>query len=197
MATFPATIKPARLDFSLVGNTRTFRSELAGDEQVLKLPGAHWVVSMTFDLYTRAELAELEAFLHDLEGAAGTFSLWNHRHENPRGSAPGTPLVKGASQGGKSLITDGWTVSQSAILKPGDFFAVNGELKQITAEAASDGSGDSTLAITPALRASPADGAALTTTKALGTFRLTTDAAARIQHLGPHMTLSLTAREHF
>jgi len=108
----------------------------------------------------------------------------------------GTPLVKGAAQvttyalskdtQTQSLITDGWTVSQTGILKAGDVltiagvYSVNartrvstGNLLQLTVmeDADSDGSGDSTLTVSPPMIASgpyqtcdagPADGAALT-----------------------------------
>lgn len=102
------------------------------------------------------------------------------------GIATGTPLVKGASQSGTSLITQGWTASQTAILKDGDIFtiadvfAVNpitkqstGALQQfvVTADANSDGSTDSTLSISPTILATtdyqtvdalPADNAVIT-----------------------------------
>lgn len=77
-----------------------------------------------------------------------------------------TPLVNGASQSGSSLITDGWAAS-TAILKEGDtftvgddVFAVNprsrqstGELRRfvVTADTSSDGSGDATIPISPAI----------------------------------------------
>lgn len=110
----------------------------------------------------------------------------------------GTPLVKGASQettyalskdtGTQSFITDGWTVSQTGILKAGDIFtiagvyAVNrrtrestGELAQfvVTADADSPATttGATTFTIAPPIitsgafqtvDASPADNAAIT-----------------------------------
>jgi hypothetical protein len=106
------------------------------------------------------------------------------------GVATGTPLVNGASQTGSSLITDGWTASQTPIVKRGDVFTIttganlvhsinpvnyqsNGFRQQftVTADANSDGSGNATLSISPAITvtgaqqtvtASPSDGAAIT-----------------------------------
>ncbi len=40
---------------------------------------------------------------------------------SPRGAATGTPLVKGASQTGNTLTTDGWTTGVTGILKAGDW----------------------------------------------------------------------------
>jgi len=90
------------------------------------------------------------------------------------GVATGTPLVNGASQGvtyaaskdtwSQSLITDGWTNSQTGILKAGDVFTIagvysvnrrtresTGSLAQFTVlvDADSDGSGDSVPSISP------------------------------------------------
>lgn len=102
------------------------------------------------------------------------------------GQLGGTPLVNGASQTGSSLVTDGWTAAAANRLKKGDVFTVagvysvnpvtkasTGILQQfvVTADAASDGSGNSTVGIYPAIvtsgvtqtvSGSPADNAVLT-----------------------------------
>lgn len=117
------------------------------------------------------------------------------------GPLGGTPLVNGANQGlinsgttdnpyaaTTSLITDGWTASAAARLKQGDtftlanVFSVNPETKAstgvlqsfvTTADVSSDGSGNLTAVISPAIiaggayqnvTARPADNAALTIT---------------------------------
>lgn len=82
------------------------------------------------------------------------------------GARGGTPVVNGAGQTGASLITDGWSNSITGVLKAGDIFtiagmyAVNpvtkqstGRLQQftVTADANSDGSGNSTLSISPSI----------------------------------------------
>ena len=115
------------------------------------------------------------------------------------GGLGGTPLVNGANQGlinsgatdnpysaTTSLVTDGWTAAAANRLKRGDVFtiagvfSVNPETKQstgllqqfvVTADAASDGSGNLTATIYPAIiaggayqnvTARPADNAAIT-----------------------------------
>lgn len=112
------------------------------------------------------------------------------------GVATGTPLVNGASQNvtyaaskdtqTQTLITDGWTNSQTGILKAGDVFtlagvyavnrrtrATTGELAQFTviSDADSDGSGNATFTISPPIitsgpyqtcDAAPANNAAIT-----------------------------------
>lgn len=109
------------------------------------------------------------------------------------GQRGGTPLVNGATQTGSSLITDGWTSAAANRLKKGDAFtlagvysvnpvtkASTGVLQQfiVTADAASDGSGNATLSIYPAITTSgvtqtvsgsPADDAPLTIVGTLST----------------------------
>jgi hypothetical protein len=115
------------------------------------------------------------------------------------GALGGTPLVNGANQGTSnsgstdnpyasttSLVTDGWTAAAANRLKAGDViniagvYAVNLENKQatsllqdfvVTADVASDGAGNATIVISPAIiaggsyqnvTARPADNAAIT-----------------------------------
>lgn len=102
------------------------------------------------------------------------------------GAHGGTPLVNGASQTGTSLVTDGWTASVSGLLKQGDVFTIagvygvnpvsrqsTGKLQKfvVTSDRASNGSGQATLEIYPAITTSgayqtvtnsPADNAAIT-----------------------------------
>jgi hypothetical protein len=117
------------------------------------------------------------------------------------GPLGGTPLVNGANQGlinsgatdnpfaaTTSLVTDGWTAAAAARLNQGDtftiagVFSVNPETKVstgvlqsfvVTANVSSDGSGNATVVISPAIiaggayqnvTARPADNAALTIT---------------------------------
>lgn len=87
------------------------------------------------------------------------------------GALGGTPLVNGASQTGSSVITDGWTASAAQRLNVGDVlqftgvYAVNpqnrrstGQLRDftVTANASSDGSGNMTISISPAIVATGA-----------------------------------------
>ncbi|GGE36335.1 hypothetical protein GCM10007276_12270 [Agaricicola taiwanensis] len=112
------------------------------------------------------------------------------------GPLGGTPLVNGADQdvtyasvkdtGVQTLVTDGWTAAAAARVNAGDVFTINGVydvnpvtkavlpfLKKFTVvnAASSDGSGNATITIAPAIVASgafqnvsaaPADNAALT-----------------------------------
>lgn len=102
------------------------------------------------------------------------------------GAYSGTPVVNGAGQTGSSLVTNGWGNSITGMLNVGDVFtiagvnAVNPKNRQstgvlqnfvVTSTASSDGAGNSTISIYPAITttgayqtvtASPANGAAIT-----------------------------------
>ena len=165
--------------FGLIANTQTFRSPLDGTVQTLELTGAIWGASYILPPMTRAEAAAWTAFLSDLLGQAGRFFGFDPDATTPRGSGGSdAPQVKGGSQTGKTLNTDTWTIDQTGLLLPGDFFEVNGELKKVTASVNSDGAGDATIAFTPSLRASPTDNALLTLNNPTCTMMLSGDAQA-------------------
>jgi hypothetical protein len=116
------------------------------------------------------------AFLLSLNGQQGTFLLGDPLGSTVRGVGTGTPLVKGASQTGNSLITDGWTASQTGILKAGDYFQLgsssSSKLYKVLADANSDGSGDATFDIWPSINTAVDNNSALTIASAKGAFRL-------------------------
>jgi hypothetical protein len=143
-----------RSDWGLASNSAIFGDPLKGAVQTLARPGAKWTVTMYFDSLGEDERAELAAFLVQLRGHENRAKIYNHAHTQ-RGYAGGTPLVAGSSQTGTSLTTDGWSGS-NPVLRAGDYFAVNGELKMITSDANHSG-GSATLNFEPALRASPPD----------------------------------------
>jgi hypothetical protein len=119
--------------------------------------------------------------------AGGEWHLSQNLYSYTSGQRGGTPLVNGATASGAStLVTDGWTAAAANRVKAGDVFTIaavykvnpitkasTGELQQfvVTADASSDGSGNATLSISPAIYtsgslqnvdAAPADNAALT-----------------------------------
>ena len=137
-------------------------------------------------------------------GMYGSFMLYKNQSLKLHtvGVASGTPLVNGANQNvtyaaskdtnTQSLITDGWTGSQTGILKAGDIFtlanvySVNRETKQstgnlaqfvVTADADSDAGGNATFTISPPIiidgpyqtvTAAPANNAVITVVTGTG-----------------------------
>lgn len=196
--TFPTLTKvptPGALDWSLVSNTQAFQSPLTGAVQTLEMPGARWRVAFTLEMLGLEDSAELRAFLMRLRGRSGLFYLWNMARPTPRGVATGAPVVSGAGQGGTSLLTSGWTPSTGGLLKKGDFFGVNGELKMCVADVASNESGAATLVFEPPLRASPADVAAIATSNPTAVFRLDDDVSRWVTNAPFFDTFSIAATE--
>lgn len=165
---------PATLEWALVSNTQTFSSPLSGSVQTLELPGARWQFSFPMSNLHPDDAALLRAWLVKLRGQSGRFYMHNMAHPTPRGAGGGTPVVSGAGQSGTALTTTGWPNSLT-VLKAGDFFEVNGELKMAVADATSNGAGAATITFEPPLRASPANLAAITTNKPKGVFKLDED----------------------
>jgi len=149
--------------FGLETNTGRFESPLSKVVQRILRPGARWTTVYTLPVMNRTQAAVWHAFLLSLEGGVNTFYGFDPDAKTPRGSFGGTPLVKGASQTGSSLNIDGCTPSITGWGKAGDYVGVNGQMVMLTADANTDGSGETTIYFKPALRSSPSDNAALTT----------------------------------
>ena len=151
-------------------------SPFTGEQQVFAHAGALWQLEIELKPMRRAEAEAWIAALVSLNGREGTFLFGDPVNTSPRGVGTGTPLVNGASQTGRTLVTDGWTVSQTGILKTGDWFQLGSgsttRLHKVMADSNSDGSGNATLEIWPRLRESPADDAAIVVTNPVGQWRL-------------------------
>lgn len=158
------------------------------DERRMVLnPAAHWALADGLKGVYNPNIVDQLYTKGYLDTKAG-FDIYSDQniYAHTKGTATGTPLVNGATQTGTSLVTDGWTNSITGILKTGDVFTLagvfsvnpvtgtsTGNLQQftVTADANSDGSGNSTLTISPGITtsgayktvsASPADNAAIT-----------------------------------
>lgn len=186
--------------FGLMTHTQTFTSPLSNATQRALLGGAKWMANYSLPAMNRAQMADWQAFILQLEGGVNTFNAYDPDAMTPRGVATGTPLVKGASQTGSTLLVDGLPASLINWLLPGDYFACNGELKMLTQPANTNGSGETTLYFKPALRNSPADNAPLTVNTATCTMVLTDDAQSMWQtgtRIGFYEPFSFSAYEVF
>jgi len=159
--TIPATPNFIASRFYLKNNTQLFQSSLSSQVQRRTLTGSFWMAEYSLPSMARANWSAWQAFFNELQGRRNTFNGFCPDSKVTQGTSTGTPLIKGASQTGNSVTTDGWSLS-TAILKAGDFISFGGELKQVSADVSSDGAGDATITFQPSIRTSPSDDATIT-----------------------------------
>ena len=168
MPTWPRTIKPQKVTPPKVpgpqfGIAQSGKINTRSTTQV----GRAWVEKYLID-NSDADGRTLTALVEDYFRRGQTFDIDQQLNLTPLGSTGGSPLVKGASQTGTSINIDAATASQTPWIKGGDIVTFAGLtlVYKITADANSDGSGNVTLPIVPAIFSgnSPADNAPVTTT---------------------------------
>lgn len=149
-------------NFYLETNTQVFTSPVNRAVQRRERSGARWRMTLTLRAMNQADAAKWIAFFLKLRGMSQTFCAFDPDWAVNRGPGTGDPLVKGAGQTGNTLLIDGCTAGVAGWLRAGDYFSVNGELKRLTEDASTDGSGETTLTFEPFLRNSPTDNAVVT-----------------------------------
>lgn len=169
VVTPPSLTRFESSSFGLITRGLHFPGAFDTGGQTLSLPGARWGVQVALVPDNATYQAAWRAFLTDLDGPAGRFYFGDPDHMVPAGAVGGVPVVDLADQTGKTLNIRGCSTTVTDWLKAGDYFAydVTGgyrELKLMTADADTDGAGKTTLAFSPAISRSPADGAAIITT---------------------------------
>lgn len=158
----PSSPKPKSAQVVTIANVATATSAFSFKTSKQKLSGQRFEITLDFPPMTGAEAGAWIAFILKMNGQEGSVYVEDPDRQTANGIATGTPLVKGASQTGNSLITDGWTISQTGILLAGDLIEIGDYFYVVLNDANSDGSGDATLDIWPDLRSSPADNAVIT-----------------------------------
>lgn len=161
--------------FFIETNTQTFESPLNRATQRLELAGQRWRATFTLPKMNKAQAAEWIAFFMKCKGRANTFTAYDPDWKTNLGAWSGTPLVKGSGQTGNSIIIDGCPANVTNWGKTGDYFNLEGRLRRLTANANTNGSGETTLYFEPPIYTAPADNAALTCNPATCTMIMTSD----------------------
>ena len=177
-----ATLSPgiaAQLKWDFISNTQTFGTHLAAAESQAELPGARFAATLDYRNLSQDAHRDLMADLVDLMGPAGRVYVPIDAAFPRRGAGGGTPLVNGAAQTGRTLVIDGAPLSTTAWLKKGDYISVDSgtgrELKLVTANVDTDGSGNATISFRPPIRTSPANNAAVEIDSPSALMRLVDD----------------------
>ncbi|EAQ47283.1 hypothetical protein MED193_18859 [Roseobacter sp. MED193] len=183
------------LERGLVASVTAATSGFTGSQQVQDWGGEWWEFTFEIALTRGRDARRLAAFFAGLGGMRGRFLFCDP--SAGRSDLLADPIVSGAGQTGNALVTSGWAPSSPA-LEAGDFISLGSDtdtrLYQITADAVANGSGAATLKITPRLRSSPLNGAALEIIAPAVLLRLTGPVPTRITRADSHR-FSVTARE--
>lgn len=175
IVTFPPEVLPSSMSVNLVSNTKIYESNFNRDTTTHRFKGERWQMTLNFDNidnFSVRQIDIMQSFLWGLNGANGRFYMGDFSKQGV--ATRGAPVVQGANQSGKLLVTSGWTPN-TLVIPRGKYFQVGTELKFATEDLYSDSQGGSTLKFTPSLRTSPANGAAIITENPVGVFRLVDD----------------------
>lgn len=155
------------------------KSPFTGQEQAVAHQGKFWTADLSVSPMEAADARAVTAWFTSLNGREKTFLIGDPAGATAQGSAssaPGTPVVNGASQTGSALICDGAPNNATDYLKEGDYVQLgtgsSSRLYMVLEDVSSDGSGNFTLNLWPNLRSSPGDDDALVVASAVGRFRL-------------------------
>lgn len=152
LITFP-NIGIDDFEFSLETNHDATSSPFTRRSQVKIKDGARWVISLRFKNMRPSESALLNSFLWQCDGPVGTFYLPDYLYAiKPE---PAThPKVSLSDQTGKSLATKDWPANQT-VLSAGDYIQVAGQMRGVTADVVSDGTGLATIPLSHRFYSTP------------------------------------------
>jgi len=175
------------------------RSPFSFSQQVQDWGGDAWVYELQIGPFTPKALGDaraLTALLTGLRGSASAFLFEDPTAPYDGGATLGSPLVNGASQTGKTLVTDGWT--NGITIPAGMCFSLGADdstrMYMVTSDVVVDGSGNANLPIVPALRSSPSDNDALEVDAPKVKLRLTSPVPTQIAS-GAYYTFLVSAVE--
>lgn len=147
---------------------------LSGIEVVTSFPKARWGVSFNVITLrpenrgqTIAAMTRLSSFKNWIELTPPNYSGSEYT---------GAITVAGGAQIGTTINIA--SAAETTVLKAGDWFSVNGELKMVIEDCVTDAQGLGTIEFEPSLRNSPANATALVTQAPVAKYRLTNPEAA-------------------
>jgi len=120
--TIPSLLGESKADLTKFDAIGEFISEFTGNAEQQEWTDQHWELQLEWPEMNWPQFAAYDAFLGALHGKLGTF-LWGPPLATaPRGSGSGAPFLNTVTAGATSIATQGWAVSSSGLLLPGDFF---------------------------------------------------------------------------
>lgn len=184
MAVYQLPVSPSQMQLDLLTNTAMFQDPFTGHIQTVGRTGNRWQITMQFTGLSGSRKAQFQAFIAKMRGQENRFFTKNHGYNGPRGTGAGpNPRTTVAGQTGTTLLTEGWSASQT-VLREGDFFQIGNELKIVTDDVTSNGSGNATINFFPELRSSPTAQESLDLSDPTGQFILVGNQSGWSEQLG-------------
>lgn len=150
---FPATLAWTSVKISMLRGTQSFTSPFTGKGQHISSPFQLWMISGDLIPYNKAKVAPIKSFLVQCGGKANTFDVpivgTDETLTGYTGSAGTLKAV--AIAGAVTASVEGLSLSTAVALE-GEHITINGELKILTTNLTSDGSGDATANFYPPMR---------------------------------------------
>lgn len=167
----------ASISFSGKSTVSMSESPFTGQQQVQSFYKQQWLASVELPPLKRPEAEKWITFLLSLNGKQGTFLMGDPSGAMPRGIATGSPLLNGAHNTNvNSLVTDGWTATQTGILLAGDYIQIGtgsaSRLHKVLEDVNSDAGGNATFDVWPSTRVAYSDNAVLIVQDCKTMFRL-------------------------
>ncbi len=150
--TLPTITGIKQQTFGLQRAVSVTMSPFTYQEQVYQHEGERWSGLYTLPPMLKNHAAIWLSFLMKLRGRRGTFKAGDQDRKTIQGATVGTVLVNGAGQTGNSINVDGVGATVTGAFKAGDYITIQDRLYMVTDDANSNGSGEATLYIEPALR---------------------------------------------
>jgi hypothetical protein len=160
----PTNIGIANITFMAESAVAISQSPFTFQQQVVAHPGQRWAASISLPPMKRQDAEPWVAFLLSLYGQVGTFLLSDPNCPAPRGTATSATLT--GTAGSTSP-----TITMTGTLLAGDYISLGSGSSTRLHKVVQDRSGNGTVEIWPALRATVTD-AVVDLTEAKGRFRL-------------------------
>ena len=183
---FPSSPQPRITRFTPQSSVAITISDQSFVRQTQVNDGQQWIIEAQWDPMVRASAAAFVATLTSLNGGEGTFNFGPFAaNYTMRGEGGGSPKIKGASQTGQDIITDGWPDSETNVVLPGDYIAFDNHLYQVLIASNSNASnGAATLTLWPDVKTAPSDNAVITTSQPKGRFYLVSASEWTVDEVG-------------
>jgi hypothetical protein len=148
--------------FRLSRQSNVGRSRYTGKRQIIVYPYALWQLKISLIDYPEPEASAIRGFLVGLEGQKNNFQFPVPGYTKPFGGYAGNGVLNGAAAAQATSISVSGLPANSLVLRSGEFFTIQNELKTLSADANTTAGGVATFNFQPPLRVAAANGIAVT-----------------------------------